>query len=349
MISMKLFSSVGEFFALDIGTTAVRVVQLRKSGDTWALVKYGSAPVDIKISTSDAPEDQRRLGEIITNLLTQAGISTRNVVAGIPSNKTFATVVDLPDLPPQELASTIKYQAEQFIPMAIDEVKIDWAVLGKSLRDPAKIEVLLASVANKFSESRLDLIEGLGLNVVALEPDSLALVRSLVPAGSKDAHMLVDFADFTTDIVIVLDGAPRLVRSIPVGMQTLIKAAMQNLNIDANQAMQFILKFGLYPDRLEGQILKSLDATLEQFAAEVVKSAKFFQSRYPNIPMTSVILSGYALNIPAYGEYLATRTGMQTVPGNPWGNVHFSNDMRDGLQQVASQFAVAVGLAERTI
>lgn len=346
---MKLFSSVGDFFALDIGTTAVRLVQLRRAGDTWTLVKYGSAPVDIKVSTSDAPEDQRRLGEVITSLITQAGITTRNVVVGIPSNKTFATVVDMPDLPAQELASTIKYQAEQYIPMAIDEVKIDWSILGKSLRDPSKIEVLLASVSNKFSEARLDLVESLGLNVVALEPDSLALVRSLVPSTSRDAHLILDFGDFTTDIVMVLAGAPRLIRSIPVGMQTLVKVATQNLNIDTNQASQFILKFGLYPDRLEGQILKSLDATLEQFVAEVVKSAKFFQSRYPNVPITSIILSGYALSIPAFSEYVATKTGMPSIAGIAWNNVHYGPEVRDTLMQIAPQFAVAVGLAERTI
>lgn len=346
---MKLFSSVGEFFALDIGTTAVRAVQLRKNGDVWSLVKYGSAAVDIKIAASDAMEDQRRLGEVITNLITQTGITTHNVVVGIPSNKTFATVVDLPDLPPQELASTIKYQAEQFIPMSIDDVKLDWAILGKSLRDATKVEVLLASVSNKFSEARLDLIESLGLNVVALEPDSLALVRSLVPTGSKDAHMIIDFGDFSTDIVLVLAGAPRLIRSIPVGMQTLVKVAQQNLTIDANQATQFILKFGLYPDRLEGQILKSLDSTLEQFVSEVTKSAKFFQSRYPNLPISSVILSGYTLSIPAFGEYIATKSGMPTIAGNSWSNVRFSTDMQDKLAQIAPQFAVAVGLAERSI
>jgi type IV pilus assembly protein PilM len=346
---MKLFSSVGDYFALDIGTTAVRVAELKRSGEAWSLAKYGVAPVDIKIATSDAPDDQRRLGEVINNLVTQAGISLHNVVVGIPSNKTFVTVVDLPDLPPQELASTIKYQAEQFIPMSIDEVKIDWAVLGKSLREPNKIEVLLASVTNKFSEARLDLVESLGLNVVAIEPDSLALARSLLPLGSKDVHMIVDFADITTDIVIVLDGAPRLVRSIPVGMQTLVKAAMQNLNIDANQATQFILKFGLYPDRLEGQILKSLDATLEQFAAEVVKSAKFFQSRYPNIPMSSMVLSGYALSIPAFGEYLAAKTGLAAAAGNAWSNVRYGNELRDTLAQLAPQFGVVVGLGEREI
>lgn len=346
---MKLFSSVGDFFALDIGTTAVRVVQLHPAGDRWGLVKYGAAPVDIKTATSDAAEDQRRLGEVIINLIGQTGLSARNVIVGIPSNKTFATVVDLPDLPQQELASTIKYQAEQFIPMQIDDVKLDWAVLGKSLRDSSKVEVLLGSVSNKFSEARLDMIEGLGLNVVALEPDSLALARSLVPPTSKDAYVIVDFGDFSTDIVIVLANAPRLIRSIPVGMQTLVKAAMQNLNVDANQATQFIMKFGLYPDRLEGQILKSLDPTLEQFTAEITKSAKFFQSRYPNVPLASIILSGYTLSVPAFGEYIATKTGIPTVAGNAWGNVSYSGGLRDQLAQIAPQFAVAVGLAERTV
>lgn len=346
---MKLFSSVGEFFALDIGTTAVRVVQLRRSGDAWNLVKYGSAPVDIKVASSDAPEDQKRLGEVITNLVSQAGITERNVVVGIPSSKMFATVVDLPNLPAQELASTIKYQAEQFIPMSIDEAKIDWAVLGKSLRDPQKNEVLLASVANKFSEARLDLVESVGLNVIALEPDSLALVRSLVPPNNQDAMMIVDFGDFSTDLVAVLGGSPRLIRSIPVGLQTLVKAASQNLNIDATQASQFIVKFGLHPDRLEGQILKSLDATLDQFVVEINKSVKFFQSRYPNVSLKYLMMSGYTLSIPAFGEYIAGKTNIQTVAGNAWGNVRYSPNLRDNLTQLAPQFAVAVGLAERTL
>jgi type IV pilus assembly protein PilM len=346
---MKLFSSVGEFFALDIGTTAIRVVQLKKSGDAWNLVKYGSASVDMKVAGSDAPEDQKRLGDVITSLISQAAIAERNVVVGIPSSKMFATVVDLPDLPQQELASTIKYQAEQFIPMSIDEAKIDWAVLGKSLRDPQKNEVLLASVANKFSEARLDLIESVGLNVIALEPDSLALVRAMVPASNQDAMMIVDFGDFSTDLVAVLGGSPRLIRSIPVGLQTLIKAATQNLNIDVNQASQFIMKFGLHPDRLEGQILKSLDATLEQFVVEINKSVKFFQSRYPNVTLRYLMLSGYTLSVPAFGEYIAGKTGIQAVAGNAWGNVHYSPNLRDNLMQIAPQFAVAVGLAERML
>lgn len=344
---MKLFTAVGDFFALDIGTTAVRAIQLSPSGSQWNLVHYGIMPVDIKVAASDAPEDQKRLSEVITSLIGQTGIKTRNVVLGIPSNKMFATVVDLPDLPAAELASTIKYQAEQYVPMSLDEAKIDWAVLGKSINDETKNEVLLASVANKFSEARLDLIEGLGLNVIAIEPESLALTRSLLHTSEKGAQVLIDIGDFSTDIVIAYAEAPRLIRSIPVGMQTLVKAAVQNLNVQENQATQFILKFGLHPDRLEGQIVRSLEATLEQFAVEVTKSIKFFQTRYPSAQIGTLVLSGFGVSIPAFSEYISSKAGFPAQAGNPWAAVRVSKADQDKMQQVAPQFAVAIGLAQR--
>lgn len=344
---MAVFSSVGDFFALDIGTTAVRAVQLKASGSGWSLERYGVMPVNIRVASSDAVEDQKKLGEIITALIGQTGIRSKNVVLGIPSNKMFATVVDLPDLPQAELASTIKYQAEQYIPMSVDEAKIDWVVLGKSLNDQSKVEVLLASVANNFTEARLDLVEGLGLNVVAIEPDSLALTRSLLAPGAPDAAVLIDVGDLSTDIVVTFGDAPRLIRSIPIGMQSLVKAAMQNLNIQENQATQFILKFGLFPDRLEGQIVRSLEATLEQFNIELTKSIRFFQTRYPNAKLASLILSGYGSMIPAFAQYVGAKTSITAQVGNPWSKVVMNNADTEKLQQVAAQFAVAVGLAQR--
>ena len=168
---MKMFGSVGDFFALDIGTTAVRVLQLSRTNGGWNLEKYASVPIDMRVSGSDSPEDQRKLSEIITTAVGQSGIRTKNVVLGAPSTRTFATVIELADMPAAELASTIKYQAEQYIPMSLDEAKVDWAVLGRSPKDPTKNEVLLASIANSFSEQRLDLIESLGFKVVAIEPE----------------------------------------------------------------------------------------------------------------------------------------------------------------------------------
>lgn len=344
---MKLLPKVGEYFALDIGTTAVRVVQLGGQPGAWTLLHYGVAPVDIRISSSDAPEDQRKLGEVIMTALGQSGIRAKDVIIGIPSNKTFATVVDIPDMPPSELASTIKYQSDQYIPMSTDEAKIDWAVLGKSAKDPAKNEVLVASVANKFSEARLDLVEGLGLNVVAMEPDSLALVRSL--ASPTEAQLIVEVGDFTTDIVMSYGGSPRLIRSVPTGIQTFVKAATQNLNVQPQQAQQFIMKFGLQKDKLEGQVFRAMENSLDQFASEIVKSVKFFQTRYPNIQISSLVASNYAVTVPSFSNYLSEKVGLRVSYGNPWQQVKVSPADQGTLQPLSAQFAVPIGLAQRGI
>lgn len=346
---MKLFNSVGDFFALDIGTTAIRLVQLSPSpkGDKWTLLHYGYAAVDPKVASSDSPEDQRRLGEIILTTLGQSGIKTRDVVVNIPSNKTFATVVDLPKMTPQELKVNVRYEAEQFIPMSIDEVKLDWALLGDSPVDKEKSEVLLTSVANSFNESRLDVIETLGFNVVAAEPDSIAFLRSILPDNVTGSMMVFDMGDTSSDLVVVRDGVPRLVRSIPVGFQTIIKGAMQNLNIEHNQAEQFILKFGLAPDRLEGQIVKAIDGTLEQFVSELKKSITFYQNRYKDSPVTQIMLSGYGSVIPLFSEFLKEKTSLEAGLTNPWGKVQMSETDRNKLAPIASQFSVAIGLAQR--
>ncbi len=346
---MKLFNTVGDFFALDIGTSAIRIVQLSKQGnESWLLQKYGYAPVDIKISTSDAEEDQRKLGEVILTALGQSGIKTRNVVTGIPSNKTFATVVDLPKMTPQELKTNITYEAEQFLPMKMDEVKIDYAVLGESPVSAEKTEVLITSVANDYSEPRLDMLENLGLNVVASEPDSIAMLRAILPANTAGGVLILDIGDASSDVVVVKDGTPRLVRAIPVGFQALVKTAAQNLNVEQAQAEQFILKFGLAPDRLEGQVVRAIEGILDQFASEIHKSINFFQNRYATTPVSSVLIAGYGAAIPLFSDYVNKKLSISSTLANPWQKVQVSTTDKDKLSAIATQFGVALGLAQRS-
>lgn len=344
----SIFNVVGDFFALDIGSSAIRIVQLKGSGNNHSLLKFGAAPIDVKVALSDAPADQTKIAQTITALVAHVGITTRNVVVGLPSNKTFVTIVDLPKMNPQELKSTIKYQAEQYIPMSPDEAKIDSVILGDSPTDAGKMEVLLASVANKFSEQRMEMLEKIGFDVFALEPDSLALARALTPQNSTNAQMVVDMGEYATDIIITLAGAPRLVRSIPTGGQSLMKSAMQNLNIDENQARQFVYKFGLDQTKLEGQIHRALLSTVDVVSGEVQKSIKFFASRYQNTPLTGIVTSGAAALLPGFHQYLSAASGGISVQaGNSWQNVSYSDKMHEQLMGINHQFAVAVGLAER--
>jgi len=338
----------GDYFALDIGTNAVRVVQLSSTGaDSWSLQHFGYAPLDEKTSSSMSPESLRRLGEIIMTAVGQSGIKSKNVVLGLPSSKTFTTVIEVPTMPENELRNTIKYQVDQYIPMAVNEAKVDWALLGPSLHDPKQQEVLIASTANAYAEERLEFIESLGLNVIAAEPDPLAMVRSLLPTGIPDARLIIDIGESSTDLAITFGESPRLVRTIPIGVRTLIKAAVQNLNVQEDQARQFILKFGLAPDRLEGQVYRAIESTLDGFAAELTKSIKFFQTRYPNTAVGGILLSGFGAIVPQFGDYVTAKTGVPSSLANPWQKVQVSQNDQQQLATIASEFATVIGLAQR--
>lgn len=345
---MALLKGLGDFFALDIGTNAVRVVQLSSSGpDSWTLQHYGYTPVDEKITSSDSAEGMRRLGEVIMTAVGQSGIKKKNVVIGLPSSKTFTTIIDVPTMGAAELKSTIKYQIDQYIPMAIDDTKVDWALLGQSLHDPKQQEVLLASTANTYAEERLEFIEGLGFNVIAAEPDPIAMVRSLLPTGVQDARLIIDVGERSTDLAITFNDSPRLVRNIPTGLRSLVKVAAQNLNVQDDQARQFILKFGLTPDRLEGQVYRAVESTLDGFTSELVKSIKFFQARYPNAPVSGILLSGFSAIVPQFGEYITAKTGVASSIANPWQKVHVGQSDQQQLGSIASEFATVIGLAQR--
>jgi type IV pilus assembly protein PilM len=259
----------------------------------------------------------------------------------------FTTVADVDRLPQSELGKSIMLQADSLIPTPPAETKIDWALLGDSPKDKNKLEILLSSVPNKFVEDRLDLIESIGLNVVAFEPDTLALARSMTAAGDTAPQLVLDVGQLSTDLVITMGGAPRLARSIPTGVDAIIRSAQQNLNVDDKQAQQFVFKFGASKDKLEGQVYQAIISTIDLLIGEVDKSIKFFQTRYPEAKIDRMIVTGGASTIPEFPLHLANKFGLNVEIGNAWRNVVFAADRQNELLAVSNQFGVAVGLAER--
>lgn len=345
---MNVLGGTTDFFGLDIGSSGVRLVQLRGSGATKALVKYAYMPLDGNIALSDAKADQTKLGQAIKQLISQAGLSTKNVAVGVPSAKVFTTVADVDRLSRDELARAIRYQADALIPTPLAESKIDWALLGDSPTDKTKVEILLSSVTNKFVEDRLDMLEGIGLNVIAFEPDNLALARALLAADAPGAQLVIDMGQKSTDLVITLGGLPRLTRAIPTGLEAVVRAAAQNLSVDEKQASQFVMKFGLSKDKLEGQVVQAISGTIDLLETEIEKSIKFFQTRYQGVNVEKIVVTGGASVMPEFPVQLANKFGVNVEIGNAWRGVSFAADRQNELLAISNQFSVAVGLAERS-
>lgn len=165
--------------------------------------------------------------------------------------------------------------------------------------------------------------------------------------GTMEPHLLLDMGNESTDLIITLNDAPRLIRSIPTGIDTIIKAAMQNLGIDDKQAQQFVFKFGLSKDKLEGQVYNSISSTIDLLIEEIEKSVKFFQARYQGAALSKIILTGGASTLPEFPLTIANKFGISVEIGNSWRNVAFSQAQQNDLLKVSNKFSVAAGLAER--
>ena len=343
----NLLSAATDFFGLDIGSTAIRLVELRGGGNApKALVKYAYLPIQGNVALSESKADQQKLAQLIAQLVNQAGVSTRNVSVGIPSSRVFTTIADFDRLSPADLKKSIPLQADALIPTPIAESKLDSVVLGDSPADKNKVEVLLTSVTNAYIEQRLDILEAIGLNVIAFEPDNLAMARALA-LNDPTPQLILDVGRRSSDLVVVSAGMPRLTRSIPNGVEAIVKAAMQNLSVDDKQAEQFVFKFGMSKEKLEGQVYTAISGTVDTLATELEKSIKFFETRYNNQKIGRIIVTGGASVIPEFPLYLANKFGVNVEIGNAWRNVTFSPDRQNELLSISNQFAVAVGLAER--
>ena len=345
---MAIFGSDANYVGLDIGTTAIRAVQLRGGNVPKSIVTYGALQVDSNIMRSDSNDAQQQIGQLIQQLLTDINVTSREVHVGLPSSEVFTSVVDLPRVDAKDRENSIKFQVEQFLPTSLSESTVDWVVLGPSPVDQNKDEVLLVSAVNKNTEARLSLLESVGLEVVSIEADSVGLVRSLIPPTFTGAAMLLDFGAHSTDLIIVYNGAPRLVRSLPIGGENLVKSAMTNLNVDESQARQFINKFGVSKDKLEGQLYRAIEGNINSLLEEINKSIKFFSNRYGNVQIEKVVVNGGASQLPEFPNFLLGELNIGIEIGNPWQNISYPNTIQANLMSSAASFGVATGLALRS-
>jgi type IV pilus assembly protein PilM len=342
---MSLLKQETNYFGLDIGATAIRLVQLKGSGGRPVLVTYGEVTVPVGLTASDSSLDRNKIAEHIRELVRETRVSTNHVVVGLPSASVFASVITTPKLTPTELSKAIKYQADQYVPMSLDEVKLDWAILGQGKTED-EMEVLLVAAPNSAANKCLDIMEKAGLEIVALEANALAVCRALLPP-TEAAAVILDMSTFSSDLTVVYRNSPRLVRSVSIGVQTLVKAVAQNLGLDDAQAEQFTYRFGLTSTKLEGQVLKAVKPSLDGLVTEIEKSVKFFTGKYAEVKPEKLIVTGLGVAMPELVTYLANSTGLPVEVGNAWVNVSYPASQQEKLLSVSSQYAAASGLAQR--
>ena len=347
---MGIFSGVSDFFGLDIGSTAIRVVQLRGRGPNRTVFRYGAVALDQKAINRSEDANVSHLSDKIRELLIQSQITTRNAVVGLPTPRIYSTVREFDSMSHSDFVKTLKFQIDMIIPTSSRDSKIDWAILDADVKDVPSREVFICSTPNDFLQQRLEMLESINLNVVVFEPDAMALIRAIASANSAQASMMIiDIGFNDTDIVIVFKNQPRLITTVPTGIFHILKALISSLRVDQPQAQQLLFQVGMQGGKTYESLTTSIVQSLDNVLLQTRKALGFFSNRYQENQLAQTILCGDVAYIPGLTEFLAQQLGLPVIVGDAWQNVVCPAPLVGELRPLAVNFTVATGLAERQV
>ncbi len=355
---MPLFKGKESFLGIDLGASSVKIVELRNDGGRPKLVTYGFAEQRTDVVRGDSAELQQRIVVALRTILKKSHVTSRRVVAALPSFAVFTSIISLPEMSKKDLFSAVRWEAKKFVPMPLEEMVLDWRLLQqpapqstpetKSLKGPKNMKVLLTAAPKNLVRRYIEVFRASELQIVSLETEAFALQRSLIGA-ERVPIMIVDIGAVATDVSVIVDGIPLINRSIDVGGDTLTKAISNSLNIDLERAEQFKRDFGISaPQQGGNQIPRTIEFVISSIVNEIRYVMNLFRAQEDR-PVEKLVLAGGSAFLPNLPEYLSKLLNMKVIIGDPWARVIYPVELKVALDEIGPRFAVAIGLAMREI
>ncbi len=333
---------------LDIGSKTIKLVELANDNGVHRLKASGIVGYKGIPDVIESDKDLAGVAEVIKKLYKEAKIGSRDVVISLPEPQVYTRTIKFPLLTDAEIASAVKWEAEQYIPIPIQDAIVQHQILERreDVR-PAKVEVLLIAAPKMVVEKYAKIVEMAGLNLSVVETELMALVRSL--SAPDQTVLVVDFGARSTDIAIAKKGMLYFSRSIPTAGAAFTRAVAQSLGVEEQQAEQYKRTYGLSSTQLEGKIKKALDPIFKLVADEIKKAMHFYQSEEKGEVPQSIVLSGGSAGMPEAASSLTKLLGIEVIVGNPFSKVEVAPEAVKSLSGYAPLYSIAVGLAMRDL
>lgn len=332
-------------FGLDIGTTSIKALSIKKSGSALAVESMGLGPTPVKGILSESPEDLKIFSDAVRKVITSAGIKQREVNIALPESQVYTKIIEMPSLSEKELAAALKYEMEQYIPLPLDQVKTDWQVLSPSTTQAKSTRVLLVAASISLIKKYETIIEELGLVSSSIETEMLSVHRSLFPlVNTQSSNMIVHMGAATTNIAVIENGELIMVFTVDKGGIAITRAISLDLGIDVTQADSYKKVYGLNKDAFEGKIGKSLFPILESILGDIRKTMLLYKEKNPDRVITQIILSGGSALLPGVDIYFTNQLNIQVALGSAFQVFDIKNIPQEVMSDSLS-FNVVAGLA----
>ncbi len=350
-----LFGGSRNLVGLDIGDSSVKVVELkdRGKGRGYEVVKLGWEPLSAEAIVDGAIMDSQLVIETINRLFQRCRIRNTNVATALSGHSVIVKRISLPTMSGAELAESIQWEAEQYIPFDIDDVNLDYQILdASSLDGEGNMDVLLAAAKKDKINDYVNVIAQAGLTPKVVDIATFAMQNAFEVNYEFEPHeviALVDIGAAVSSISVLYGGTSVYWRDINTGGNAYTDAIQKELNLSAAQADQ--LKRGEEVDGITYErVLPILSSVNDDVGSEIQRTLDFFKQISPtNEPLDKLILTGGTAQVVHIKEALAERLDTEVELLNPFRKIDPSGREAtpDLVNEMMPTASVAVGLALR--
>lgn len=342
------------YLGVDIGTTSIKAVEVSPpaTGGQLQLSNYSILETfgyldrfNEAIQTSSLKLLEKETATYLKTLIAHSGFQTNTVIASLPSFSAFTTLIEIPAMSDGEIGNVMKLQAKQYIPLAIEQVVIDWQKVGerRDERGVAKYQILLISVVKEQVERYQNIFKMAGLRLEALEIEGISMARVLA-AHAEEPVLIIDIGSRSTAFAVAQKGFFKFGGQTDFSGGSLTQVIANALNISAQRAEDIKVRRGLNVSGGEQELSTLMEPILDVIINEAKRIKANFESSY-KMKIVQAILTGGGANLIGIESYFGREIGLPMVKANPFQDLGIPPALAPLTKELGPLLSAAVGLA----
>jgi len=347
-----VFGKKTHLVGLDVGSKTIKAAEVVETKKGLTLKNFGIIDIKPGLIEEGVIKDPIAVASSIRKLFKSSNFKEQNVAISIGGFSVIVKKINVQTMEEDELEQKIKFEAEQYIPFDIQDVNLDFQILGESEHNPNQMSILLVAAKKEMVNEYENLVEIAGLNTCIMDVDAFALqnIFEFTYAPLNENVTLIDIGASKTSLNILKDNSSILMRDVSLGCGQINEQIVSIIDCSLEEAEE--IKRGKQTDKVSHEDLNEIvTSVVSDWCTEIKRALDFFYSTYPEDQITRIILSGGGANIKEFRQLLAAETSTEVETINPFEKLAVISDRLDAahLKQMAPQSAICMGLALRKI
>ena len=349
---LKLFGrKTDPVIGLDIGSTSVRLLQLSSHGSGYRIDHFAIEPLIEGVVVDKAVQDVEAISNAITKAVKASGTRAKSCAIAVSGSAVFTKTISLPaNLAESDIESQVQIEANQYIPFPLDEVSLDFEVLGPNPRNADMIDILLAASKSENVENRQDAIDSAGLKATVVDVEAFAianafeLIRKRDGVNRSEAVGFFDIGYDLTTLLVIRGGRVVYTRDHPFGGHQLLEETQRRYDMSAEQA-SFFERNEEAPDDFEEEVLEPFQLNIVH---QISRALQFYASSNEYTNISTIYLSGGVASLKGLAPMVQQELGMTTRVADPVTGMDIAQNVAvTAIKRNATNLMIAIGLALR--